>query len=115
MNPTGIYIGGELEAQYGGVLNSIIKRGYKMDMPVAWNMECGGGQVLGLTTEAVNLLRALNRCSYIIAIASSISGCSDTLKEHFPAAVSGQIIRMLQRKVHPDSPLIQVLHRDPGR
>ena len=74
-----------------------------------------GGEVLGLTTEAVNLLRALNRRLYVIAIASSVHLCAGELEEHFPPAVSGQIIRMLYRKVHPDSPLIQVLHRDPGR
>ena len=111
----GMYIGDELESRYGRDLTALIKRGYKTDIPIAWNMECGGGEVLGLTTEAVNLLRALNRRLYVIAIASSVHLCAGELEEHFPPAVSGQIIRMLYRKVHPDSPLIQVLHRDPGR
>jgi len=111
----GMYIGDELETRYGGDLAALIKRGYKTDIPIAWNMECGGGEVLGLTTEAVNLLRVLNRRLYIVAIASSAHLCADELEEHFPPAVSGQIIRMLHRKVHPHSPLIQVLHRDPGR
>ena len=65
-------------------------------------------QVRGLTTEAVNLLLALNDHANVIPQVSNRRDCEGMLLRTFPAAMSGVVIRMLHKQPPSHGRIIQV-------
>jgi hypothetical protein len=54
-------------------------------------------QVRGLTTEAVNLLLALNSHANVIPQVANRRDCEGMLLRTFPAVLSGQLLRLLHK------------------
>lgn len=109
----GVPLHGIMEERWGNMLYTRLER-RKVSSAVLWNMECGDDAVRGLTTEAVNLLIALSPFANVIPQVSDRRDCEAMLLRTFPACISGQVIRMLHKKI-PSGRAIQVIHRDPGR
>jgi len=109
----GVQLRGTMEERWGKALYGTFQR-RKIQSAVAWNMECGDDAVRGLTTEAVNLLVALNPLVNVVPQVSDRRDCEAMLLRTFPACISGQVMRMLHKQLPPGN-VIQVMHRDPGR
>eukprot|EP00808_Paulinella_micropora_P030718 g8517.t1 len=81
---------------------------------IDWNMECGTGQVLGFTTEALNLLPALEKLVRVRVTVSDREHCiSELTKVQFPSSLRRTIARLF--RVMKKGSTVQIMHRDPGR
>ncbi|KAL6078298.1 Glycosyltransferase, CAZy family GT4 [Balamuthia mandrillaris] len=85
-----------------------------------WNAECGAGEVMGFTTEAIHFMLALEKMIPLHYETSNFDSCkNDLVRLGFPVATQ-VILSRLERKSTMSSDeatndKFLVLHRDPGR
>jgi len=95
----------------------VIDSQYELEnFTLVWNMECGTGQVLGFTTEAISFIMSLHRRIRLKIEVSREDECRAELKKAgIPLEVRNTITRLIKREYPKNQDIITVLHRDPGR
>jgi hypothetical protein len=97
----GVQVRGLLESRWGNLVYAALGGGSRraVKATVLWNMECGDDAVRGLTTEAVNLLVALNPLANVVAEVSNRRECETLLLGAFPFCMASLAIRLLHKQV----------------
>eukprot|EP00727_Mastigamoeba_balamuthi_P006126 m51a1_g2132 hypothetical protein (716) ;mRNA; f:1706380-1709021 len=91
--------------------------GYLMqNTTLIWSMECGAGQTLGFTTEAINFVLALKDVVPLNIEISNKQQCKDEMaKAGWPLSLVGMVQRLSNRVIEFKTNSVLVVHRDPGR
>lgn len=110
----------EFETRWGSLLMPFITTKWQLNgVRLVWSTECGVGQVLGFTTEALNFVTALeSRLPSVRVETGDTQGClRDLLLAGFPSYARASMKRMLEMEQPRNHSLVTVLviHRDAGR
>ena len=87
------------------------------NITVSWSMDCGTGGILGFTTEAVNIIMALEGKLRMKVINDAVKCKGELAKIGFPSSV----IKTIDILAHKDDRafigqhMAVVMHKDPGR
>ena len=85
-------------------------------MTLVWNMECGAGQTLGFTTEAINFVLALEDSISLKVEVGNKDQCRGELeKSGWPRVVIDTVMRLARIDTEFKDNYTLVVHRDPGR
>ena len=87
------------------------------NLTVVWLMDCGAGQILGFTTEAVNIVVELQKTVRMKVLNDAAACRAELSKIGFPEA-SIKTLDVLAHRDDRDSPsdrLVVVMHKDPRR
>ncbi|PRP84024.1 glycosyltransferase, CAZy family GT4 [Planoprotostelium fungivorum] len=104
-----------LNMAHGAKIVETLRGAYLLsNFTLKWNMECGKGQVLGFTTEAIGFLSALEGKIPLKIQVNSLQQCIDDLTSLGIPKCTTSMMRRLYN-AHAEGPEILVLHRDPGR
>ena len=117
-------------ASWGRSLAAEIRATWQLRLPLVWNMECGDGQVLGFTDEAITYATALEGLVDLRLEISELWSCESAVLATLPAAIRDAVLRMHRRGsggalamagafggggyAHRDGAVL-IVHRDPGR
>ena len=86
------------------------------NMTLVWNMECGSGQTLGFTTEAINFVLALeDAISLKVEVGNKETCRSELEKSGWPRVVIDTVMRLTRVETEFKGNYTLVVHRDPGR
>jgi glycosyltransferase involved in cell wall biosynthesis len=108
----------EFQQQWGEQLAREIENNYLVqNLTLVWDMECGTGQVLGFTTEALNFIVGLWDKIRIKVKVNNIEECKGELfRMGLPRSTQKLITILLNRPYRvKDEDVIVVIHHDPGR
>lgn len=87
------------------------------ELTVVWSMDCGTGQILGFTTETVNLLLELQK--YVrVKVNNDVAVCrAELTKIGFPEATIKMIhiLSLREDREVPSDKVAVVMHKDPMR
>jgi glycosyltransferase involved in cell wall biosynthesis len=103
---------------WGAYVKSIVESKYELpeNFTLVWNMECGTGQVLGFTSEAINFVMALHERVKVKLEVGREDDCKNELrKAGIPLVVRNTIYRLSKREIPKNGDVVTVIHRDPGR
>jgi glycosyltransferase involved in cell wall biosynthesis len=87
------------------------------NLSVVWSMDCGGGQILGFTTEAVNIVMSLQKYVRVKVLNDAAACRSELTKIGFPEST----VKMINIMSHRDDREMStdrfavVMHKDPRR
>lgn len=100
-------------------IHPILKKQLKLTgLTVVWSMDCGTGQVLGFTTEAVNLIMELQKVVRVKVVNDQTSCRSELARAGFPD-VTIKTIDILSKRDDKDvsgtEQLVVIMHKDPRR
>lgn len=90
------------------------------EVAVVWSMDCGTGQVLGFTMEAINYILALYRRVLTLVSVNDIESCRESmqvlgLSEYVRDIISSLLSHSPMKRIPHTMLKIVVLHKDPGR
>jgi glycosyltransferase involved in cell wall biosynthesis len=108
------------DTAWASQLRSTVEASYALprsDVHLTWDMECGTGQVMGFTNEALAFVVPLEeRLSTRVSV-SDVAGCRSALREAGVAEFRRQAMdRLMERSDKTgDARRFVVIHRDPGR
>eukprot|EP01127_Copromyxa_protea_P018851 TRINITY_DN6015_c0_g1_i3.p1 TRINITY_DN6015_c0_g1~~TRINITY_DN6015_c0_g1_i3.p1 ORF type:complete len:748 (-),score=127.96 TRINITY_DN6015_c0_g1_i3:46-2289(-) len=100
-------------------ITTMLEDSYKIsNFTLIWNCECGSGQVLGFTAEAIHFVMSLyKKVPLVMDVGSGRENdCLEAIsKLGYPAYVQQVVRRAISSKVKEGGDVALVLHRDPGR
>eukprot|EP01123_Difflugia_compressa_P008649 TRINITY_DN2633_c0_g1_i1.p1 TRINITY_DN2633_c0_g1~~TRINITY_DN2633_c0_g1_i1.p1 ORF type:complete len:656 (+),score=133.42 TRINITY_DN2633_c0_g1_i1:289-2256(+) len=102
---------------WGDKVRDAIEARYEIsNFTLVWNMECGSGQVLGFTMEAINFVLALNDKIKVKIDVNRQDDCVHEIKKvGLPLVVRSTVARLMFRQTPRFEDIVTIIHRDPGR
>jgi glycosyltransferase involved in cell wall biosynthesis len=100
-------------------LSELLKSQWQLkDVSVSWSMDCGSGQILGFTTEAVNLIMELQKHIRVKVVNDATACRQELTKIGFPEATVKTLDILAHRDEREDvssDKLVAIMHKDPRR
>jgi len=103
-----------ISAAHGSLAHRIRERYQIHNITLVWNMECGKGQVLGFTMEAIGFVIPLES---LLPLRISVSDIDTCVQDMTSIGIPRCVVMTLNRLYHKQSEgsTVLVIHRDPGR